>query len=201
MPWPHLHPVNYLAHLFLSGDDQLVMVGNFMADGVKGRDLSAHHPDVQRGIRLHRRIDSFTDQHPLTAVGRKRLHPTCGKFAGVALDLFYDHLLASEWERYSNVPLAQYARQCYSVLQREVARMPERTQRMLPYMVGGDWLTGYAQLEGLADALYGLSIRVPHGTVLAGAEAVLVAHEADLRREFRTFLEEMREHLAATWEA
>lgn len=192
--------MNYLAHLFLSGDDPLVMVGNFMADGVKGRDLSAHHPDVQRGIRLHRRIDTFTDQHPLTAVGRKRLHPHCGKFAGVALDLFYDHLLASEWERHSNVPLPQFAQECYVVLEREIARMPERTQRMLPYMVHGDWLTGYAQVEGLADALYGMSIRVPHGMVLAGAEAVLVAHEADLRREFRTFLVELREHLAATWE-
>lgn len=196
----YLVAMNYLAHLFLSGDDPLVMVGNFMADGVKGRDLSAHHPDVQRGIRLHRRIDSFTDQHPITAVGRKRLHPHCGKFAGVALDLFYDHLLASEWERHSNVALPQYAQQCYAVLQREIARMPERTQRMLPYMVRGDWLTRYAHVEGLADALHGLSIRVPHGTVLAGAEAVLLAHEADLRGEFRSFLVQLREHLAATWE-
>lgn len=197
---PIFTPMNYLAHLLLSGDDPLVMVGNFMADGVKGRDLSAHHPDVQRGIRLHRRIDSFTDLHPLTAVGRRRLHPKCGKFAGVALDLFYDHLLASEWERYYHVPLAQYAQRCYGILVEEAVRMPDRTQRMLPYMVQGDWLTGYAQVEGLADALYGLSIRVPHGTVLAGAEAVLVANETELRGEFRTFLEEMREHLAATWE-
>jgi acyl carrier protein phosphodiesterase len=187
--------MNYLAHLHLSGDEPLVMVGNFMADAVKGRDLSAHHPDVQRGIRMHRRIDSFTDQHAATAIGRQRLRAHCGKYAGVALDLFYDHLLADEWSLYDDRPLQQYAEACYALLQREQFRMPDRIQHMLPYMVRGDWLTSYASIDGLGQALYGLSVRAYKADALAGAEAVLVAHIAVYRTEFHTFLAELKDHL------
>lgn len=187
--------MNYLAHLYLSGDEPLVMVGNFMADAVKGRDLSAHHPDVQRGIRLHRRIDSFTDQHPITAIGRSRVRAHCGKYAGVALDLFYDHLLASEWQLHRTGSLQHFAQRCYALLHRERARMPERTRHMLPYMVQGDWLTSYASIGGIGAALHGLSRRAVHAEALSGAEAVLHEHIGIYRSEFRTFLAELEEHV------
>lgn len=187
--------MNFLAHLHLSGDEPLVMVGNFMADAVKGRDLSAHHPDVQRGIRLHRRIDSFTDQHPITAIGRARVRAHCGKYAGVALDLFYDHLLASDWDRYRSEPLPHFAQRCYGLLRSEKARLPERTQGMLPYMVQGDWLTSYATISGIGAALHGLSSRAYKADALAGAEVVLHDHIAVYRDEFRIFLAAMEEHI------
>ncbi|MEO8069218.1 MAG: ACP phosphodiesterase [Flavobacteriales bacterium] len=189
--------MNFLAHLHLSGDEPLVMVGNFMADAVKGRDLSAHHPLVQKGIRRHRRIDSFTDQHPITAVGRERVRAHCGKYAGVALDLFYDHLLASEWERHREEPLSAFAQRCYVLLQREQGRLPERTRDMLPYLVKGDWLASYATITGIGKALHGLSKRAYHAEALNGAESVLHEHIDVYRGEFRTFLAELVEHIRA----
>lgn len=188
--------MNYLAHLYLSGDDPLVITGNFMADGVKGRDLSRYDPRIQEGIRLHRAIDVFTDAHRLTRAGRERLRPHAHKYAGVVLDLFYDHLLAAQWESYHDEPLGTFAHRMYALLGRNMAHMPERIRRMLPYMSGGDWLGGYARLGGLAGALRGLSRRVRAGEVMAGAERVLVEHEDIYRSEFASFFAELRHHLA-----
>lgn len=187
--------MNFLGHLLLSGDDPLVITGNFMADAVKGRDLSGHLEGVQRGLRMHRAIDSFTDQHALTLAGRERLRAHCGKFAGVALDLFYDHCIAATWTEHHPEPLAHFAQRMYRLLEGNAHLMPDRTRRMLPYMVAGDWLTTYAQVDGLARALSGLGNRVPHGAALVGAEHVLIAHRALYIAECSSFLRALRTHL------
>lgn len=186
--------MNFLGHLLVSGDDPLVITGNFMADAVKGRDLSGHSEGIQRGIRLHRRIDTFTDQHALTLQGRERLRAHCGKFAGVALDIFYDHCIASAWSEAE--PLHAFARRMYVLLDAHTQLMPERTRRMLPYMTRGDWLTSYATLEGIGAALSGLARRVPNGTPLIGAERVLAAHRDAYVAECSAFLRELRIHLS-----
>src|SRR5690606_34877755 len=168
--------MNFLGHLLVSGEAPLVIVGNFMADAVKGRDLSSWSAGLRKGIRMHRRIDSFTDNHPLTLQGRERLRAHAGKYAGVALDLFYDHALAVSWHRLSEEPLADFAQRMYGLLERHAHLMPARTQYMLPHMVRNDWLTSYATIPGLARALNGLAARVPGGEALSGAEQVLLAH-------------------------
>ena len=186
--------MNFLGHLLVSGDDPLVITGNFMADAVKGRDLSAHHRSIQQGIRLHRRIDTFTDQHAITLQGRERLRAHCGKFAGVALDIFYDHCIASTWN--GPEPLHAFAQRMYALLEKNVHLMPERTRNMLPYMMLGDWLTGYATLDGTAAALAGLARRVTHGSALIGAERVLAANHGAYVAECAAFLVELRTHLS-----
>lgn len=187
--------MNFLGHLLLSPDQPDVITGNFMADAVKGRDLSRFTPGIAQGIRLHRVIDSFTDTHPLTEVGRARLHPQCGKYAGVALDLFYDHVLASTWGQWHAEPLALFTQRIYTLLTAHAASMPERTQRMLPYMVHGDWLSSYAREEGLAQALAGLSRRAPGGERLAGAERVFAQHASMYIAECSDFLRDIQRHL------
>jgi acyl carrier protein phosphodiesterase len=187
--------MNFLGHLYLSGNEPLVIVGNFMADAVKGRDLSRFPEEVQRGIRLHRAIDTLTDAHPLQRVGRDRLRPHAGRYAGVVMDLFYDHLLASGWAHWHPEPLDRFAQRMYALLQEHHHLLPERTRTMLPYMVSGDWLTSYAQVEGLGRALHGLSRRVPEGTVMQGAERVLQEHRNTYREEFQRFLPELRSAL------
>lgn len=188
--------MNFLGHLFLSGHDPLVIVGNFMADAVKGRDLSAWPAGVQQGIRLHRAIDSFTDEHPLQREGRARVRAHAGRYSGVVMDLFTDHLLASAWHAWHPEPLTAYAARMYALLQAHQHLMPARTREMLPYMVAHDWLSSYARVEGLQRALHGLARRVPQGDVMAGAEAVLLAHEAAYRSEFDRFLPDLRRALA-----
>jgi len=186
--------MNFLGHLLVSGNDPLVITGNFMADAVKGRDLSRFPEAVQRGIRLHRRIDTFTDQHDITLQGRERLRAHCGKFAGVALDIFYDHCIASSWAE--GEPLPDFAQRMYALLDAHLHLMLERTQRMLPYMMRGDWLTGYAKLDGIGHALSGLAHRVPNGSVLIGAERVLAAHREAYVAECSAFLRDLRTHLS-----
>jgi acyl carrier protein phosphodiesterase len=184
--------MNFLGHLYLSGTKPLVIVGNFMADAVKGRDLSRFPAEVEQGIRLHRAIDDLTDKHPLQRAGRERLRTYAGRYSGVVMDLFYDHLLASDWARWHPEPLPAYAQGMYHLLGQHHALLPQRTQGMLPYMVQGDWLASYAHVQGLARALNGLAQRVPEGHVMRGAEQVLLEFEAEYRSEFERFLPELR---------
>lgn len=187
--------MNFLGHLFLSGDEPLVTVGNFMADAVKGRDLSRFDPEVERGIRLHRAIDSLTDAHPMHRAGRERVRDHAGRYAGVVMDLFYDHLLASEWERWHPEPLPEYTQRMYELLERHEAILPDRTRRMLPFMMKGDWLVSYARIEGLGDALAGLSRRASEGSAMRGAEQVLVDHLERYKAEFEVFLPQIQQQL------
>jgi len=188
--------MNFLGHLFLSGNDPLVITGNFMADAVKGRDLSRFAPGLQHGIRLHRRIDTFTDAHRAEHPGRTALRAHAGHYAPVVLDLFFDHLLARQWERWHQEPLERFTARMYELLQANAALMPERTQRMLPYLVSGDWLTSYAGIDGLAEALHGMSARAVNGTRMNGAERVLLDHRAHFEQEFGPFLRRIIAHVS-----
>mgnify|MGYP001544530707 CR=1 FL=1 len=187
--------MNFLGHLLVSGTDPMTIVGNFMADGVKGRDLSRYPEGLEKGIRMHRQIDSYTDGHPLTLQGRERLRAHCGKYAGVALDLFYDHAIAQRWEDLSDEPLKRFTRRMYNLLTAHIDLMPERAQRMLPFMVQNDWLGSYATMDGIGRALAGLSHRTPAGPLLAGAETVLEAHHLEFERECLLFIPQLRNHL------
>jgi acyl carrier protein phosphodiesterase len=187
--------MNFLGHLYLSGNEPLVIVGNFMADAVKGSDLSAHHPDVVRGIRMHRAIDVFTDTHPLTRTGRLRTRSHAGRYAGVVLDLFYDHLLAVHWERWHAEPLAEFNLRMYGLLEAHREHLPPRTLAMLPYMVRHDWLGSYARVEGIGRALEGLAQRVPAGASMRGAERLLREHGDAYLAEFEAFLPEVEHHV------
>lgn len=188
--------MNFLGHLYLSGDDPLVITGNFMADAVKGRDLSRFDPVVQRGIRLHRRIDAFTDAHRAEHPGRVALRAHAGHYAPVVLDLFFDHLLARNWALWHPEPLPSFAARMYGVLQNHAHLMPERTRQMLPHLVAGDWLSSYATLDGLGMALHGLSRRVPQGARMAGAERVLASHQHHFEAEFGPLLQGLIHHLS-----
>jgi acyl carrier protein phosphodiesterase len=176
--------VNYLAHILLSGENDLILVGNFMGDGVKGSQLDYLHPEVEAGVRLHRAIDSYTDQHPITADGRSRLRPKCGKYAGVVLDMIYDHILAANWVHYHDEPLDSFVARKYEVLERNIHHMPDRIQYMLPYMIAGDWLGNYANISGLATALNGVSKRAKAGAFIAGSEYILQENTGTFKTEF-----------------
>lgn len=168
-----------------------------MADEVKGRDLSMHVSGIERGIRLHRAIDSFTDTHPSLRAGRERVRSYAGRYAGVVMDLFYDHLLASQWSRWQAEELPVFAQRMYGLLMAHEAMMPAATRYMLGFMVERDWLSNYATIEGIGRSIHGLSRRVVEGAVMSGAEAVLAEHIETYRAEFDVFLPEIRTHTAA----
>ncbi|WP_460677026.1 acyl carrier protein phosphodiesterase [Hymenobacter coalescens] len=195
--------MNFLAHLVLSGPhDSDLLVGNFAAEAVRGRAaVAAYPPAVQRGIRLHRLIDSFTDAHPVVRRSTARLRAAgLVKWAGVVADVGYDHLLARDFARYhydAAEPLPAFAQRMYALLHQRRHELPERLQQMLHYMRQHDWLTGYAHPEGLARALRGLSQRVPQGAVLATGSAAFLTELPAYEDDFRAFWPELQAATAA----
>ena len=186
-------PMNFLAHLLLSGSPTAhayahVLLGNFIADSVPGRQLESYPPAVQAGIRLHRAIDTFTDQHPVVRRSTLRLREAgYGKYAGVISDMFLDHFLARNFREFAPETLPDFTRRIYALLTARQADMPARVQQMLYYMVQHNWLEGYAQPAGLARALGGLSRRASAGSGMETAAEELLRHYAAYEADFREF--------------
>lgn len=151
--------MNYLAHLYLSGEDEDLLIGNYIADGLKGGDKSRYNEGVINGIRLHRKIDNFTDAHPFFLKSYNHLKPKYGLYSGVIVDVFYDHFLASNWEKYHKQSLDQYAKGIYKILDARHDELPYNSQRFLWYMKEYHILYNYANLKGIAQVLDGLNRR------------------------------------------
>lgn len=184
--------MNFLAHLYLSGDNAKLMVGNFIGDFVKGRNaLEKFEPEIARGIQLHRAIDEFTDTHPVVAQSKNRLRPRYRHYAGVIVDVFYDHFLASNWNVYHPEPLPGYAARVYRLIQSFEPVLPPDVKYMLPYMIGGNWLVNYAKVEGIHRALSGMAQRTSFNSKMDEAVQDLVKDFADFKKEFDIFFPEL----------
>ena len=142
--------MNFLAHIYLSGEDPQIQLGNFMADAVKGKQFDSFTPGVTTGILLHRFIDSYTDAHSIFRQSRRRLYgKQFGHYSGVIIDMFYDHFLASNWSQFHELSLDTFAQKFYKNISQNRAMTPDKTQRMIPYMIDQNWLIQYQSLEGL----------------------------------------------------
>ncbi len=164
--------MNYLAHIFLSGENPNIMIGNFMADSIKGSKHNSYPSEIQKGILLHRQIDTATDAHPAFRQSTKRLHKNYGHYSGIIVDIFYDHFLAKNWSRFSNVPLNDYVQSFYKLLREKNEILPENIQKMTPIMIEGKWLLIYSELEGIDRVLGGMNRRTKNksGMDKAGQE-------------------------------
>lgn len=145
--------MNFLAHIYLSGDDEGVIIGNFIADGIKGKQYQKYPPSVAKGILLHRNIDTFTDSHPTVHKSTARLHKKYGHYSGVIVDILYDHFLAKNWHIYSDVPLSSFVQSFYDLLHKNIDILPERIKHMMPYMITDNWLYNYATINGIGKIL------------------------------------------------
>ena len=177
--------MNYLAHIFLSGGQPDIMIGNFIADSIKGSKYDTYPPEIQKGILLHRQIDTTTDAHPAFRLSTKRLHKNYGHYSGIIVDIFYDHFLAKNWAEYSDIPLADYIQSFYELLKDNFELLPENIQKMAPIMMEGNWLLIYAELEGIDRVLAGMNRRTKNrsGMDKAGQELkeFYTLFEADFR--------------------
>ena len=193
--------MNFLAHLFLSGPPTAatyagVLVGNFIADSVPGKQLENYPPAVQAGIRLHRAIDTFTDQHLVVRRATQRLRAAgYGKYAGVISDMFLDHFLACNFLEFTPEPLLDFTQRVYALLTARQAEMPARVQHFMPYLTQQNWLLGYAELEGLGRALGGLSRRATPGSGMETAVAELRANYAAYETDFRVFFPLLQQYV------
>lgn len=186
--------MNYLAHIYLSGENDLLKIGNFMADSVRGKEYLKHPEDIKNGILLHRSIDSFTDFHPIYRKSKHRLHAKYGHYSGVIMDIFYDYFLAHHWFKYHPVPLSIFAQDFYELLHSNQDLITEKTKAMLPHMIENNWLVSYASKEGLEKILYMMDYRTKHRVVMYEAIVELDMYYIEFESEFFSFFEELQNH-------
>ncbi|MBS1506265.1 MAG: DUF479 domain-containing protein [Bacteroidetes bacterium] len=186
--------MNFLAHLYLSGENPQLKTGNFIGDFVKGKNLTDRfHPEVAKGIALHREIDWFTDRHPVVKQSKDRLREKYRHYSGVIVDIFYDHFLAKHWNRYSEQVLPDFADECYDLLQKQSEILPEEVNFLLPYMIKGNWLVNYSRLEGIQKALSGMARRTRFESKMEQSVADLENHYDSFGKEFELFFPELNE--------
>lgn len=186
--------MNYLAHIYLSGDNDLLKIGNFMADSVRGNSYLNYPEEIKKGILLHRYIDTFTDAHPIYRKSKHRLHQKYGHYSGVIMDIVYDHYLAKNWANYSDQKLEHYADNFYKLLQDNYYVLTDRTKGMLPYLMTGNWLVSYATLAGLEIILFQMDYRTKHRAHMQEAMVELAQFYTEFEDEFRLFFEELEQH-------
>ena len=186
--------MNFLAHIYLSGDDKAITIGNFIADGIRGNDYKKFPKDSQTGIILHRHIDTFTDAHKIVRQSTKRLHKNYGHYSGVIVDILYDHFLAKNWKTYSNVPLAKYVDDFYDLLEDNFDILPTRVQKMMPYMIANNWLLSYASIDGIAKVLEGMNRRTQNRSKMNLAVNELEEFYDAFETEFTLFFAELIEY-------
>jgi acyl carrier protein phosphodiesterase len=184
--------MNFLAHLYLSGHDESLMIGNFIADSVKGSAFQKFPEGIRKGILLHRAIDYYTDNHPVFLKSVERLRPGYRKYAGVIADIFYDHYLAKNWKEYSDKPLEQYASEVNSLMMKNVFLMPEQSLMFLKYAFRTNLLVSYASLQGIEEVLYGMSRRTTFKSNMELAGKDLKENYPEFENEFQLFFEDVR---------
>jgi acyl carrier protein phosphodiesterase len=183
--------MNYLAHLHLGGQRPGQLLGSLYGDFVKGRLQGQFDPEIEAAIQLHRSIDMFTDRHPLVDVSLSRFSLTRRRYAGIVLDVFFDHCLARDWTLYADRPLEDFTSHVYRVLAAE-SQLPGRLAQIAPPMAANDWLGSYRDFAVLEQVLRGISRRLTRPEELAGAMRELERLYAPLSEDFRLFYPQLQ---------
>lgn len=183
--------MNFLAHIYLSFEDDEITIGNFIADSIRGNKYKHLPKKIQKGITLHRHIDTFTDAHKTVRKSTKKLHVNYGHYSGVIVDIFYDHFLAKNWNNYSDTPLDEFVEKFYDLLEDNYLILPENTKRMMPYMIADNWILSYASLTGISKVLDGMNRRTKNKSKMNFAIVDLKEHYNEFEDEFTSFFEEL----------
>lgn len=183
--------MNFLAHIYLSGDNPRIQIGNFMGDGIRGKDYLRFHSDIQTGVLLHRQIDTFTDAHPVFRQSKHRLVPVYNHFSGIIVDMFYDHFLAKNWAKYSNVPLLTFTNQFYGALLCHYDDLNDKTKYLIPHMTKNNWLYNYQYIDYLEKILQQMENRFSHSSNMHQSVRELKQYYAEFEEEFTIFFTEL----------
>jgi acyl carrier protein phosphodiesterase len=179
--------MNYLAHIFLSGTDNEVMIGNFIGDYVKGKEYTMYPPSIRKGVLLHRRIDAYTDRHKIVHQSMSYFAPKYHKYAGIIVDILYDHFLANSWDKFSPQPLSVYKENLFDCLKKNYAILPERVQFFVPSFIKNDWIEIYSSTEGIINVLARMSMRTTLPDQSEFAREILRKYYIQLQSEFLTY--------------
>lgn len=172
--------MNFLGHIYLTGNDRELLLGNFMADSIKGNNYLEYPQSIQKGVLLHRFIDSYTDDHPSFRDSTSKLHADFGHYSGVLVDIFYDHFLAKNWNDFHSTPLEVFAQEFYTYMDNRYDKMTSAMKYMFPYMRDNNWFMRYTTLQGIEKTLTEMGGRI-------GREFELEKSVQNLENEYESF--------------
>jgi acyl carrier protein phosphodiesterase len=183
--------MNYLAHLYIADANHDSLIGHLLGDFVKGAPGPRYSESIRQAILFHRKIDSFTDAHAATRAARKRFDPYWRRFAGIMVDLCYDHFLARHWRRFNTETLAGFTHRVYAELKRTPVHLPERLALILPHMASHDWLGQYVHLQSVGTALDRIASRLTRGASFVGGIAQIKIHYEKMEKDFNAFFPDL----------
>ncbi|HRG00903.1 MAG: ACP phosphodiesterase [Bacteroidia bacterium] len=184
--------MNYLAHSYLSYQKPDLIIGNFIADSIRGNQFEGLTDGIIEGIRLHRKIDTFTDSHPIYLTSKHRFSKDFDKYSGVLMDIIYDHYLAKNFEQYSALSLQTHANEVYNILKNNHDYLPENAKRFYGYMTERNILFHYSTLNGIETVLTHLSGRIRNRFELQLAIPILEANYQEIEEEFFVFFDDLQ---------
>tara|TARA_R110002096_G_scaffold147795_9_gene308177 strand:- start:539 stop:1135 length:597 start_codon:yes stop_codon:yes gene_type:complete len=183
--------MNFLAHIYLSFNDKEITIGNFIADSIRANKFQHLPIKVQKGIKLHRLIDTYTDTHAIPKISSKRLHANYSHYSRVIVDIYYDHFLAKNWSKYSDIPLDVFVDNFYDLLEDNYEILPDGIKRMMPYMIADNWIFNYSKMDGIARVLNSMNRRTKNKSKMNFAILDLEEHYDEFEKEFTEFFEEL----------
>jgi acyl carrier protein phosphodiesterase len=183
--------MNYLAHLFLAGDDDEAKIGELLGDFEKGNISGKYGKGIEIDIAIHRKIDCYTDSHPIIKEAKRLFPDGKRRYAGILLDVFYDHMLAKNWKHYSRTNLEDFTNHVYSILLMNKSILPVNLNEIVPIMIQQDWLTSYQELSGFEIAIHRISRRLKHRNSLSECLSEIEEHYDFLTSSFNAFFPQL----------
>jgi acyl carrier protein phosphodiesterase len=187
--------MNYLAHIFLSGTEEGIMIGNFIGDYVKGNDYNNYPEIIKKGILLHRRIGTFTDKHKIVSQSKSYFSKCYHKYSGIIVDILYDHFLVNSWDFFSPHSLDDFKENIFQSLRRNYSILPERVQFFVPSFIKNDWINVYKSVEGIVMVLNRMSMRTTLPDESEFAREIIRKYYIQLQSEFLTFFPEIIKYM------
>ena len=187
--------MNVLAHIYLSGDSEKIIIGNYIGDYVKGRDYLKYPEQIRKGIILHRHIDAFTDRHPVVHRSKIMFTRKYHKYAGVITDIIYDHFLTHEWDFFSRRPLESVTYNFYRALVNNYDLLPESVRKMMPFFIINNWIESYQTLKGIRQVLIALSRRSTLPNETRYAIRTVKKNYSSLQEDFMEFFPELIDYV------
>ncbi|MBK6523308.1 MAG: DUF479 domain-containing protein [Sphingobacteriaceae bacterium] len=183
--------MNYLAHAYLSNNDEGLLLGNFIADHLRGNNFEHLSEEVKKGIYMHRKIDQFTDEHPSFKQSKRLFYDGFEKYSGVLVDIYFDHLLARDFISYSQKSLPEFASHVYGIYEKHKHVLPENSERFLSYVLSNNIYNAYSKIEGIEKVLFHLSHRINHGVMLNDSVTLFKKNEIELQENFTIFMKDI----------
>jgi acyl carrier protein phosphodiesterase len=192
--------MNYLAHVFLSGDDEEIVIGNFIGDYVKGTSFRKYSDSIKKGILLHRDIDVFTDRNKIVRKSKSLLQNKYGKYAGIIIDIFYDHFLAKNWEKFSSLPLKDFTENLHKILNKYFEILPEKVKQFVPSFIDNNWIKYYQSVGGIEKVLKRMSSITTLPDETSYAINILKIDYRELECDFLNYFPELTRYVSGKYD-